>query len=301
MCKTLQISRSGYHKWSKREMSPQEMSDRALSELIQACYDEHNGTPGYRMVTDLINKKYGTNYKEKKVLRLMRILGIQSITRRKKKKYRKVEAEITAENILDRDFEANGPNQKWVTDVTEFKTKDGRKLYLSAILDLYDRSIVAYIIRTRNDNVLVFETFDLAIINNDVNGLIFHSDRGYQYTSPSFKRKLENHNIIQSMSRPGYCIDNGPIEGFWGILKSEVYYNQEYESKEELIEAIENYILFYNNGRPQRRFNKLTPYEVRSEALLNKGKITQYPIPRNNKIIKYFESFNKSNKQHEII
>lgn len=301
MCKTLKVSRSGYHKWCKRIVPSQELSDRALSKLIKECYEEHNGTPGYRMITDLINDNYEQDYKEKKVLRIMRILGIQSITRRKRKKYPKVDAEITAENILDRNFGATAPNQKWVTDVTEFKTSDGKKIYLSAILDLYDRSIVAYIIRNRNDNILVFETFDLAIKNNEVDGLIFHSDRGYQYTSPTFKHKLESNNIIQSMSRPGYCIDNGPIEGFWGILKSEVYYHQNYESKEDLVRAIENYISFYNSGRPQRRFNKKTPLQVRKEAFLTSDEITQYPIPRNNKTIKYFESFNKSKEQYAII
>ena len=245
--------------------------------------------------------QHGTNYKDKKVLRIMRILGLQSITRRKKKRYRKVAAVITAENILNRKFEATAPNQKWVTDVTEFKTPEGRKLYLSAILDLYDRSVIAYMIRHRNNNALVFETFDMAVINNDVSNLIFHSDRGYQYTSPAFKDKLKCNKITQSMSRPGYCIDNGLIEGFWGILKSEVYYNQNYESKEELIQAVDKYINFYNNERPQRKFNKQTPIQVRLSALLNKDNITQYPVPKNNTLIKYFEKFNKRKEQYAII
>ena len=154
----------------------------------------------------------------------MKKLGIHSVIRKKKKKNINAKTDETAENILQRNFYATAPNQKWATDVTEFKVPgEKKKLYLSAIIDLYDRYPVAYVISSRNDNRLVFKTFDKAIAANPAAKPIFHSDRGFQYTSREFKKKLENQKMEQSMSRVGHCIDNGPTEGFWGIIKTEMY------------------------------------------------------------------------------
>lgn len=126
-----------------------------------------------------------------------------------------------AENILNREFEAERPNEKWVTDVTEFKYGISfdcvHKLYLSAILDLCDRRPVAYVISERNNNKLVFDTFEKAVAANPDAHPLFHSDRGFQYTTREFHHKLENAGMIQSMSRVAHCTDNGPMEGFWGI------------------------------------------------------------------------------------
>ena len=127
-----------------------------------------------------------------------------------------------AENILNREFTAEAPNEKWLTDVTEFKYYVGpvvHKIYLSAILDLFDRRIVSFVIRDSNNNALVFDTFDDAIAKNPDAHPLCHSGRGYQYTNRTFHSKLEKAGITQSMSRVGKCIDNGPMEGFWGILK----------------------------------------------------------------------------------
>ena len=157
-----------------------------------------------------------------------------------------------AENMLARNFYAEKPNEKWLTDVTEFKWYCGEekhKLYLSAILDLCDRRSVAYVIRDRNDNALVFDTFDLAVAANPDAHPIFHSDRGFQYTNNTFHAKLTAAKMIQSMSRVGKCIDNGPMEGFWGILKRECYYGRKFTDRETLIQTIENYIRYYNTGR----------------------------------------------------
>ena len=131
-----------------------------------------------------------------------------------------------AENILNREFTAKAPNEKWLTDVTEFHYYIGiekHKVYLSAILDLYDRRIVSYVIRDKNNNALVFDTVDNALLRNPGAQPLFHSDRGFQYTNRTFHTKLVNAGIIQSMSRVAKCIDNGPMEGFWGILKRERY------------------------------------------------------------------------------
>ena len=200
----------------------------------------------------------------KRVHRIMQILGLKSVIRRKRPDYVKSTPEITAENILNRDFKATVPFEKWLTDVTEFKYYVGpevKKLYLSAILDLYDRRIIAYKLGDSNNNALVFETFDEARSLYPNAKPIFHSDRGFQYTNKTFHQKLVDAGMIQSMSRVGRCLDNAPMEGWWGILKSEMYYLKKFTSRESLVSAIENYIHFYNTRRYQKRLNCMTPCE----------------------------------------
>jgi transposase InsO family protein len=169
-----------------------------------------------------------------------------------------------AENILNREFKAEVPNEKWLTDVTEFHYYIGiekHKVYLSAILDLYDRRIVSYIINDSNNNALVFDTFDAAVDANPNAHPIFHSDRGYQYTNRTFYLKLKAAGMKQSMSRVAKCIDNGPMEGFWGIIKRERYYGKRFTSRESVVEMIESYMEYYNNKRLQRNLGVLTPME----------------------------------------
>jgi len=215
------------------------------------------------------------------------VLGIKSVIRRQRKPYRYSTPETTAENVLHREFEATKPNEKWGTDVTEFKVPmSNRKVYLSAILDFYDKSVVSYVLSNRNDNKLVFDTYDSALKENVDATPLFHSDRGYQYTSRVFQRKLEEQGITQSMSRISCCIDNNPTEGFWGIIKSEMYYINDFSNEEELRHAIEEYIDYYNYGRYQERFNNLTPMEVRNAALQSE-KPMKYPIPENKRIQAY--------------
>src|SRR5699024_3103924 len=206
---------------------------------------------GYRRMTDWINHFNQTHFSRKRIHRIMKKLGIHSVIRKKKKKYNTSKPEETAENKLARDFYAAAPNQKWATDVTEFKIPEtGKKLYLSAILDLYDRYPVAFVISGRNDNQLVFKTFDKAISTSPDARPIFHSDRGFQYTSRVFQKKLEDNEMIQSMSRVGHCIDNGPTEGFWGIIKSEMYQMYEITDEMSLRNAIRDYMRFYRDETP---------------------------------------------------
>lgn len=217
----------------------------------------------------------------------MKKLGIHSVIRRKKKKYISSTPDTVAENKLGRDSYATTPNEKWVTDVTEFKVSGkNKKLYLSVILDLYDGYSVAYVISTRNDNRLVFRTLDKALAVNPEAKPLFHSDRGFQYTSKVFQRKLKEHEMLQSMSRVGHCIDNGPTEGFWGIIKAEMYQMYEITDEVSLRFAIEDYIKFYSEERTQDRYNCKTPLEVRREALLSDHS-AEYIIPRNKRIEKY--------------
>ena len=291
MCRHLGISRSAYYKWLHREIPLQELENLELAELIKE-YDEKFGhILGYRRMTVWINHFNQTTYTVKRVHRIMKKLGIRAVIRKKKKKWQASSPETTAENILKRDFTATEPNQKWTTDVTEFKVPGEKmKLYLSAILDLYDRSVVAYVVRSRNDNKLVFDTFDAAILKNPDAKPLFHSDRGFQYTSKVFQQKLQTQEMVQSMSRVGHCIDNGPTEGLWGIIKTEMYCLYEITDEATLRTAINKYIEFYNTVRPQERYDGKTPAEVRSEALASEIPVL-YPIPENKRIQKYKEKW----------
>ena len=264
----MNLNRSSSYKWKKRNPSKSELLNRQITEYVKDYYEESNGVLGYRQMSININREKTAELPHrinvKRVRRIMRMLGLKSVIRKKRPDYVKSTPEITAENILNRDFKATVPFEKWLTDVTEFKYYIGpevKKLYLSAILDLYDRRIIAYKIGDSNNNELVFTTFDEATSLYPNAKPIFHSDRGFQYTNKTFHQKLVNAGMIQSMSRVGRCLDNAPMEGWWGILKSEMYYLKKFTSREMLVDAIENYIHFYNTRRYQKRLNCMTPCE----------------------------------------
>lgn len=293
LCSQAGITRASYYQWLNREIPAEEKENETIAQLIQEYDERFQHILGYRRMTDWINRLNHTHYSRNRIHRLMKELGIHSVIRRKKSKYRKSTPEAKAENILHRDFLAERPNQKWATDVTEFKWYEGpvvRKLYLSAILDLYDRSIVAYVVSARNDNKLVFDTFEQAILKNPEAHPLFHSDRGFQYTSKVFQCKLSKQGMEQSMSRVGHCIDNCPVEGFWGIVKAEMYSMAKFSNGDELRSAIDRYIHFYNCERFQDRFGVRTPMEVRTAALVTNSP-EQFPIAENKRIQKYKAKF----------
>jgi putative transposase len=221
-------------------------------------------------MTTKLNREHNLHVNHKRIYRLMKILNLKSVCRRKRKNYIKSAPEITAENVLNREFYADGFGQKWLTDVTEMKYGLESKAYLSAILDLGDKSIVSFVLGRSNNNELVFRTFDIAHHEYPDAKPIFHSDRGYQYTTRTFKKKLDDASMIQSMSRVSRCIDNGPMEAFWGMLKSEMYYLKKFNSYDELEAAVINYIDYYNNHRYQKRLDCMTPMEYR-QYLLNQA------------------------------
>lgn len=260
------ISRSSYYKWLNRRQSAQEDENTLLITEIISIYEEVDGIYGYRRMTMNLNRRLGQNFNYKRVYRLMRLLGLKSVIRRKRTRYIKSNPQHVAENILNRKFKADKANEKWVTDVTEFKYGNSQKAYLSAILDLYDNAIVGYVIGHSNNNDLVFSTLDMALDSYPKATPMIHSDRGFQYTSYGFRHKLEYYKMTQSMSRVGKCIDNGPMEGFWGILKCEKYYLHKYQTFDELSIAIDEYINFYNTKRLQKRLNGLSPMEFRALA-----------------------------------
>lgn len=289
MCQQLGITRAAYYKWLHREIPEAEQENILLAQLIREYDDRFNHILGYRRMTLYINRLNNKHYSKNRVRRIMKQLNIHSVIRRKRKKYQHSVPEATADNILNRDFWAKAPNEKWATDVTEFKWYDGpvvHKLYLSAILDLYDLFPVSWVVSRRNDNKLVLDTFEQAIRANPDANPVFHSDRGFQYTSKIFQNKLKAQGMQQSMSRVGHCLDNAPTEGFWGIVKSEMYYLNTFTDEDSLRDAIAAYMTFYSTERMQERFGGKTPAEVRAEALATDTP-AQYPIPVNKRIQKY--------------
>lgn len=248
----------------RRKKSVREIQNEELISLIQKTYETQKGILGYRQMTIKLNREQAQHVNHKRIYRLMQLMNLKSVCRRKRYRYVKSTPEVTAKNVLARKFSAERTEEKWLTDVTEFKYGEGKKAYLSAILDLGDRSIISYVISHSNNTALVFDTFDLAVANHPEAKPIFHSDRGFQYTSKTFKAKLAEAGMTQSMSRVSRCIDNGPMEGFWGMLKSEMYYLRKFTTYEELTTAIHEYMNFYNTGRYQKRLLCMTPLEYRT-------------------------------------
>ena len=273
LCEILELNRSSYYKWLRRDGSKQEAKDAELIVHINRLHQESKGIFGYRRMQLNLKRHFNLHCNKKRVYRVMRAIGLKSVIRRKRPHYTKSTPEIIAENILNRKFSAENLNEKWLTDVTEFKYGNGSKMYLSAILDLMDKSIVSFVIGSSNNNPLVFNTFDAAVQKYPEAKPIFHSDRGFQYTNKVFKAKLETAGMIQSMSRVGRCIDNGPIEAFWGTLKAEMYYLQKFLDYTSLKTAIEEYIDFYNYYRFQEKLDGLSPYEFRERILSEKNKV----------------------------
>lgn len=225
----------------KHPKSEHELKNEKIAEKVKKIHDEHPDM-GYRRIRDELDRNHDIHVNDKRILQINRMLQIQSTIKFRNKGCTKNASspEHIAENVLNREFHSDKPNEKWVTDVTEFKYGASlggiHKLYLSAILDLCDRRPVSFIISDHNNNQLVFDTFDAAVTANPDAHPLFHSDRGFQYTSKIFHQKLIDAAMTQSMSRIAHCIDNGPMEGFWGILKREIYYGKRIYGSESISE-----------------------------------------------------------------
>ena len=233
---------------------------------ITAIYHENRGRYGYRRITAELHKRnFLLNHKT--VQRLMKELGL--VCRVRMKKYRSYRGEVgkVAPNLLNRDFHADRPNRKWVTDVTEFSLF-GEKLYLSPILDLHSSDLVSYTISDRPVLSMVTIMLDKAFakIPDDTN-LILHSDQGWQYQHRQYQRMLREKGIRQSMSRKGNCLDNAVIENFFGLLKSELLYLQEFHSMEHFKQELIEYLDYYNNRRIKAKLKGLPPAIHRQQAL----------------------------------
>lgn len=264
-CDILHISRNAYYRWLSGKKPRRQQENDRIGEIAERIHTE-SSDKGYRRIRDDLERYHGICISDKRMLRICRTKDIKSTIKYANKGCTRnaTNPQYVAENLLNRAFHADKPNEKWLTDVTEFKWYEEtkvHKVYLSAILDLYDRRVVSYVIRNCNDNSLVYDTFDAAVAANPNAHPLFHSDRGFQYTNRTFHAKLEQSGMTQSMSRVAHCIDNGPMEGFWGILKRERYYGKRFTDRESLVKMIEEYITYYNTKRLQRGLGILTPIE----------------------------------------
>ena len=260
MCRFFNVSRSGYYDYVKRMDIP--AWDLPLAEKIRECQEQCGRTYGYRRVHIWLERK-GIYRNPKTILRVMQKYGLLSATRRKK--YRNYGDYLHKyPNLLNRDFSAERPNQKWVTDISYIHTKQG-VLYLSVIRDLFDNSIVAYKTGTEQNINLVLSTIREAKKKEKVTAeLQLHSDQGFQYTSTAYFKLTQSYGIMPSMSRRGNPYDNALAENFFSILKTECIYRVKLQTYEEARLLIGEYIHFYNNQRIQLK-TKLTPLEKRCQ------------------------------------
>ena len=263
MCRLFEVSRSGYYGFVKRMDKP--AKDLELSELIRECQQETKQTYGYRRVAIWLERK-GVHHNPKTILRVMNKYNLLSVVRRRRYCHYS-QALHRYENLLNRDFHADRPNQKWVTDISYIRTSQGF-LYLSVISDLYDRSIVAYKTSTVQNINLVLNTIRAAKRKEKVTGeLQLHSDQGFQYTSQPYFNLTKSYNITPSMSRRGNPYDNALAENFFSILKTECIYRTKIKTFAEARQLIDDYIYFYNHQRIQLK-TKLTPLELRSQFVV---------------------------------
>ncbi len=260
MCRFFEVSRSGYYGFVSRMDIPEK--DLPLAEKIRECQEKCGKTYGYRRVHIWLEKQK-IHHDPKTVLRVMQKYNLLSVVRRKK--YRNYgECLHRYPNLLNRDFKAEKPNQKWVTDISYIKTGQGT-LYLSVIRDLYDNSIVAYKTGTKQNINLVLSTIKTAKRKEKVTAeLQLHSDQGFQYTSQAYFKLTQSYGITPSMSRRGNPYDNALAENFFSILKTECIYRVKLKTYEEARLLIAEYIHFYNHQRIQFK-TKLTPLELRSQ------------------------------------
>ena len=236
--------------------------------IIADVFHENKGRYGYRRITlELKNKGITLNHKT--VCKLMNSIGLKCKVRMKKYRSYKGEAGTIAPNILERNFNATKPNQKWATDVTEFSLF-GKKSYLSPIIDLYNGEIVSYNITYRTTLDLVIDMVDTAFDKiNDNTNLILHSDQGWHYQHPNYQKRLKKKGVQQSMSRKGNCLDNAVIENFFGLLKSELLYLQEFNSIEQFHQEVKEYIDYYNNDRIKANLKGMSPVKYRTHSIIN--------------------------------
>lgn len=236
-----------------------------IKELVQRIYHQHKGRYGYRRIM-LSLKQSGYLVNHKTVWRIMKECGLKSLVKVKKyRSYRGQQGKI-APNLLERDFTAQAPCQKWVTDITEFNVR-GKKLFLSPILDLYNGEIISYKLGEQANLPMVMEMLRKASVKRfSTDSLIIHSDQGWQYQMKAWQKALKDGKIRQSMSRKGNCLDNAVMENFFSILKSELFYLQRFTTIEELKKAIVKYIRYYNNVRIKLKLKGLSPIQYRTQA-----------------------------------
>ena len=261
MLEIKQMARASFYYHLKRLRTPDKYT--LLRERIISIYHKHKGRYGYRrIVMELRNEGVVINHKT--VEKLMHQAGIKSLVKVKKYRSYKGKAGKIAPNVLQRDFTATAPRQKWATDVTEFNIQ-GNKRYLSPILDLYNGEIISYTLSLHPNLLMVTSMLDKALksVKRD-NNITLHSDQGWHYQHYKYQKMLKDKGIVQSMSRKGNCLDNAVIENFFGILKSELLYLQKFSSIEEFERELKKYIKYYNNYRIKAKLKGMSPVQYRT-------------------------------------
>jgi len=262
MCKILEVSRAGYYHWLKRIPSFRYLEDQRLLEIIRYHYNKSRGTYGLPRIYAAIRKE-GLKVNKKKIARLMRINKIRAKT---KKKFKVTTVENTkakaSENILKGNFSSEKENRIWTSDITYIWTKQGW-LYLAVVMDIYSRKIVGWSLDSSLSAELVIKALMMAILHrNPEQGIIFHSDRGSQYTSSSVREMLKSYQMTQSMSSTGNCYDNAITESFFHTIKTELTFWNSYQTREEAKRSIFEYIeIFYNRQRLHSAIGYLSPVE----------------------------------------
>jgi putative transposase len=233
---------------------------------IVEIFHRHKGRYGYRRITEALRQS-GICVNHKTIQRLMGLLQIKSLVRPKKYRSYKGHVGLVAPNVLKRQFDASSPNQKWVTDVTEFNVA-GEKLYLSPVMDLYNREIIAYQV-AKSPTQLVDQMLQKAVGKlRATDKPVLHSDQGWQYQMQHYQRTLHQHGVIQSMSRKGNCLDNAAMESFFATLKTEFFYASRFESTSDLQKGLDDYMHYYNHDRITLKLKGLSPVQYRTQPLL---------------------------------
>ncbi|CUJ45709.1 Integrase core domain [Achromobacter kerstersii] len=263
LLRAAKLSRSTFYYYLKAHDAPDPYAE--LKRRIGAVFARHKGRYGYRRITAVL-RQAGELVNHKTVQKLMQALGLKSLVRAKKYRSYRGQSHHVAANVLARDFEAARPHEKWVTDVTEFKVR-GEKLYLSPVMDLYNGEIVAYETSRRPVFKLVGSMLKKALARlRPTDRPILHSDQGWQYQQPNYRRMLAARSVTQSMSRKGNCLDNAAMESFFGTLKAEFFHLNRFESIDQLQVGIRQYIRYYNHDRIKLKLNGLSPVQYRAQA-----------------------------------
>ena len=268
MCRVLEVSKSGYFAWRDGREAPRRSRDRALSVHIQAIHQQSRKTYGSPRIHHELKEK-GMAVGKKRVERLMKDAGIAVLPlRRFVTTTDSDHDQPIAPNLLEQDFTATAPNQRWVTDITYIPTDEGW-LYLAAIMDLFSRRIVGWAMETTMHRNLVLKALDMAVTNRRPStGLIYHSDRGSQYASEDHRTALTTHGMIASMSRRGCCYDNAAAESFWHTLKNELIYRTSFQTRDQARTEIFEYIeVFYNRTRRHTSIGNLSPVDFELQRI----------------------------------
>lgn len=261
------MPRSTFYYYLKQEKKADKYAQ--IKTQIRKIYERHKGRFGYRRIMYAL-RNLGFHINHKTVLRLMKVMGLKSVIRAKKYRSYRGQFGRVADNILQRNFKADGPFEKWATDITEFKVGT-QKVYLSPVIDLFNGEIMSYELSGSPNFRQVTDMLKKAFKRVPVQrtNLIIHSDQGWQYQMKAYQDLLREKAVVQSMSRKGNCLDNAVIENFFGTIKSELFYLKKYQSTEELKRDIKSYITYYNHERIRINLKGMSPVKYRTHMFKN--------------------------------